>query len=176
MKDCTLWKCSGNVEMENCSPWERRTLEKFLEAWLPREGSHTGPQEEGVWGVFSDIFSPLWSWGWRVTEWLWGGTRHPARVDPPQVHREDVIVNSSFRDSWVLNRTLRSRLNCVSRARNELKEIQLVPAEMPSSSSLALQGVCTVYAFTQHFLPQFPFPLCAGAWKQLIPLWKPYTF
>lgn len=44
----------------------------------------------------------------------------------------------------------------------QLKEVQLVVAKMLSSSSLALQGVCTVYAFTQHFLRQFPFPLFGG--------------
>lgn len=105
-----------------------------------------------------------------------GGTRNPARVNPPQVHGWDVISNSSFQGSWVLKKTLRSRLHCVSRTSNGVKEVQLVPAKMLSSSSLALQGVCTVYAFTQHFLPQFPFPFSAGVWRQLIPPWKPHTF
>lgn len=30
--------------MKNCSPWERLTLEKFLEHWLPWQGPHTGPE------------------------------------------------------------------------------------------------------------------------------------
>lgn len=150
--------------MKNCSPWERLALEKFLEDWLPWKGPHTGPEEECEESL--KIFSvPC---GAEDGEWL-SGTQHPARVNPPQVHGWDMILNPSYQDSWVLNKTPSSRLNCGSR------EVQLVPAKMLSSSSLALQGVCTVYVFTQHFLPQFPFPLSAGVWRQLIPPWKRHT-